>query len=353
LLAVTAAAQEPGLFGPTVQLDAPTLYLPLSGDAYVVRAFTLDLPPGETVIAYPFARFETPLDAVRFEVLSPTSGVQVGGAMLAPESKDVVRWSLTARDRTRAQARISHPLKGVEWRIEYTADLDRTRQKLTLNGQFFLTNRSIIDWHGTRVQFPDGTGATVELPQGQSTQIPVAVAAEIPYEAALVCDPARYGNGVTPIIRAVREGGDAFSRRPLLPGKVRIFAAGVPREYLGEDRLPFLPASEPLEMNLPAVNDVVVVRRVAKSTQVEPRTDIRDKVVLYHQDDELEYEVRNLRRVPVMILVRDKFDGDWIVTKTNVPVNKADADTAEWSVTVQAGETRQVTYTVRRLNQQP
>lgn len=353
LAAVPAGAQESGIFGPTLDAGYPTLRLPLSGDAYLLRTFPLELPAGETVVAYSFARFETPLDAVRFEVLSPAAGVEISRATLAPDSKDTVRWTLTAREAARAQVRLGHPLKGVEWRVEYVAELDRTRQKLALSAQFFVTNRTKIDWRGAQVRFPDGTCATLDLVQGQSAQVPVVVGAEIPYEAVLAYDPARYGNGVTPVIRVVREGTDAFSARCLPAGKVRVFAAGTPREYLGEDSLAFLPASEPLEIKLPAVSDVQVSRRVAKSTQVEPRTDIRDKVVLYHQDDEIEYEVRNLRRVPVTVMVRDKLDGDWNIQKSSMPITKADADSAEWSLTLHAGETQKVTYTVRRLNQQP
>lgn len=353
LAAVAAGAQESGLFGPTLSLGAPTIRIPLSGDAYLLRTCTVALPAGETTVAYPFARFETPLDAVRFEVLAPAAGVDVSRANLAPDSKDTVRWVLAAREATEARVRIGHALKGVEWRVEYAADLDRARQRLTLNGQFIVTNRTKLDWRGAQMQLPDGSCQTLDLPQGQTVQVPFAIGTDIPYESALAYDPARYGNGVTPVVRTLRDGTDAFSVRRLLAGKVRLFAAGAPREFLGEDNIALLPANEPLEIRLPAVTDVQVSRRVAKSTQVDPRTDIRDKVVLFHQDDEIEYDVRNLRRAPVTLVVRDKLDGDWSVPKSSLTVAKTDADTAEWSVSLQPGETQKVTYTVRRINQQP
>jgi hypothetical protein len=353
LAAVTANAQEPGVIGPILDLGAPTIRVALTGDAYLLRTCKLDLPAGKTVVAYPFARFDTPLDAVRIEVLSPAAGVELSGTTLAPDSKDVVRWTLTAREATAAQIRITHALKGVDWRIEYGADLDRAAQKLNLSGQFIVTNKTKLDWRGAQVQLPDGTCVALDLEQGQTAQIPVAVGAGIAYDCTLMYDPSRYGNNVTPVIRALRDGTDAFCGRRLLAGKVRIFAAGTPREYLGDDSLALLPSAEPLEIKLPGVSDVQVARRVAKSTQVEPRTDIRDKVILFTQDDDIEYEIRNLRRAPVTLLVRDKLDGDWGVQKSSLTVTKTDGDTAEWTTSLQPGETQKVTYTIRRLNQQP
>jgi len=57
--------------------------------------------------------------------------------------------------------------------------------------------------------------------------------------------------------------------------------------------------------------------------------------------------------VPVELLVRDDIAGDWSIVNQSDPFKRVDVDTIEFSVKLEPGETRKVTYTARRYNLQP
>ena len=140
---------------------------------------------------------------------------------------------------------------------------------------------------------------------------------------------------------------------PVPAGKVRMYGPGSPGVYLGEADIPYLAPREPVDIKLGAVPDVPVARKLVSATKIDTKSDARDKLVLFNEDDAVELEVKNLRKVPVELLVRDDIAGDWSIVNQSDPFKRVDVDTIEFSVKLEPGETRKVTYTARRYNLQP
>lgn len=334
-------------------LRDPVIRLPISGNALVRQTVEVDLQEGSNVVSFAFGRLEIPLDTLELEVLSPSEAVAVRDMRIAPDSRDTVRWELAADEACRATLAIRHPLKGIEWRVEYAAVINRDAETLDISANAILTNNSKLEFAGARLEIPGGHEVVTDLKQSDTFQLPLFTATGVPCRSLFVYDPSRYGGSTTAVLRVLRDRGDRFSAGPLMAGKVRIYGPGAPAAYIGEDELPYLPPHESVDMKLGALPGVTVARKLVKSAQVGVKSDIRKKLVLFNQDDEVEFEVKNLCKSPVVLYIRDKIADDWAILRHSMPFEKIDAGTVEFVVSVQANETRKFTYVARRFNLQP
>ena len=331
----------------------PHLRLPFTGDAILTRTVTLPLQAGPNVVSFPFGRLDIPLDAVELDIPETAEGVQAGDVTIAPDARDTAQWLIHAEEACEVGLILTHPLKGIEWRVEYQATVNAETETLDVAGHLSLTNKSRLSFPEVRLELPTGTVETTPLPQQETLQLLLLEVAGIPYRPLFVHDTARFGGAVTALARVVRNGDDIFSSRAVPPGRVSIYGPGRPAVYVGEDTIPYLPPREAVELKLGAVPDVSVSRKLASSTQVEVRTDVRNRLVLFHQDDNVEFEVKNLRRVPLVVNLRDRVQGDWDLLLHSLPFERVDADQMEFLVHVAPGETHRVTYTARRHNLEP
>lgn len=352
-LCLPLGADDTGHVATALDLADPEIRLPLAGDALVRRTATMALQAGPNLLAFPFGRLDMTLDALELEVVSPAEGVTITDTFITPDARDTVQWVLSAREPCEVTIVVAHPLKGIEWRVEYTATMHREAEALSIGADIVLTNKSKLEFPAARLEMPTGGRVSTALRQNDTFQLPVFIADAVLYRSLFVYDPARFGGTVTAVLRVLRDRDDPFSTGPLPAGKVRIYAPGQPAAYVGEDALPYLPPRESVDLKLGAVPDVTVARKILKSSQVEVRSDVRNKLVLFHQDDEVEFEVKNLRRAPLVLHVRDRIEGDWTILRHSLPFERIDAATVEFVVPLGAGETRKLGYTARRHNLQP
>lgn len=352
-LCLPVGADDTGHVATAVALAEPEIRLPPAGDALVRRTATVALQAGPNLLAFPFGRLDIPLDALELDVVAPAEGVTISDTFIAPDARDTVQWVLSADEEREATLAIAHPLKGIEWRVEYTATMHREAEALTVGADIVLANKSKLDFPAARLELPTGDRVSTALRQNDTFQLAVFAAEAIPYRSLFVYDPARFGGTVTAVLRVLRDRDDPFSTGALPSGRVRIYAPGQPAAYVGEDTIGYLPPRESVDLRLGPVPEVTVARKLVKSTQVEVRSDVRNKLVLFHQDDEVELEVRNLRRSPLVLHVRDRIEGDWSILRHSLPYERIDAATVEFVIPLAAGETRKLAYTARRHNLEP
>ena len=352
-LCLPVRADATGHVATAIEPADPEIRLPLTGDALVRRTATVALQAGPNLLAFPFGRLEIPLDTLELEVVSPAEGVTIADTFITPDARDTVQWVLSADEACEATLAVAHPLKGIEWRVEYTATMHREAEALSVGADIVLTNKSKLEFPAARLELPTGGRVSTALRQNDTFQLPAFTAEAVPYRSLFIYDPARFGGTVTAVLRVLRDRDDPFSTGPLPAGKVRIYAPGQPAAYVGEDAFGYLPPRESVDLKLGPVPDVTVARKLVKSTQVEVRSDVRNKLVLFHQDDEVEFEVKNLRRASLVLHVRDRIEGDWTILRHSLPFERIDAATVEFVIPLGAGETRKLGYTARRHNLQP
>jgi len=353
VVAVPALADAPDHLATTVALQESQVRLEPGKDAYVTQTTRIELAEGDNQVAFSFGALGVPLDALDFQVRSASATIAVSELSIQPQDTSVARWTITAADACEAQVALGFPLKGIEWRVEYAATLHSEVSTLDMAANLVLTNKSAIQFPAATLLLPGGLSLTTALKRDETFEAQLYAASSIPYMASLVYDAPRYGGGTAAVIRVLREGDAQFATGPVPAGKVRMYGPGSPGVYLGEADIPYLAPREPVDIKLGAVPDVPVARKLVSATKIDTKSDARDKLVLFNEDDAVELEVKNLRKVPVELLVRDDIAGDWSIVNQSDPFKRVDVDTIEFSVKLEPGETRKVTYTARRYNLQP
>ncbi len=351
--AVPPAAAEPGHLVAAAAPQAPVLRLPLSGDAWLQQTFSVLLAPGPNDLSFAFGRLEVSLDDLDLAVLSPTAGVSVAAISIPPDARDTIIWELDAEQACQATLALSHPLKGIDRRVDYTAILHADGQNLDVAAKLVVANHSKLVFDSAKLLLPDGRELTAALPQGDTFELPLFSAPGVAYKPRLIYDTDRYGTAVAAVLRLGREGDDTFSAGSLTGGKITFRTPGDAGGYVGDDNLPLLPPHEPVDVKLGAVPEITVTRTLVASTQAPVKSDVRGKLALFNQEDDVELEVKNLRPTPVTVTLRDNIAGDWTMLRSSLPYTKFSAGTVEFLVSLQPGEAQKVKYLARRNNLQP
>ena len=127
---------------------------------------------------------------------------------------------------------------------------------------------------------------------------------------------------------------------PLPAGTVRVYKADRrgALQFLGEDRIEHTPRDETVRLYVGDAFDVVATRREVANRRVDDTT--REIVV--------EVEVRNRKETAATVDVVERvFYGDWRITQSSHEAERLDARTAQFTVSLGAGETETVRYTAR------
>jgi hypothetical protein len=126
---------------------------------------------------------------------------------------------------------------------------------------------------------------------------------------------------------------------PLPKGTVRVYkndSAGQAL-FVGEDAIDHTPKGETVHLNLGQAFDVTAQPR---QTEFEK---LSDRVF----EAAFEIEVKNAKKEPVTVTVREFVPGDWKMLEESVKHEKVDSSTAEWHVNVPAEGSAKLTYKVR------
>ncbi len=126
---------------------------------------------------------------------------------------------------------------------------------------------------------------------------------------------------------------------PLPAGTVRVYqgdARGA-LQFIGEDRIGHTPRGEELRLYVGDAFDVVGTRRVAAQRRISER----------ESEQTVEVEIRNRKESAAEVSVIERVGGYWRITAESHEHASLDAQTNEYRVTVPAGETATVRYTVR------
>lgn len=346
-------ADEMGHLVTVTELADPVLIVPLSGDTVLQQTVALSLDGGTNRLSFAFGRLEIPLDRLQVQVVRPTEGVSLSEVAINPAIRDTAQWTVVAAYPCRAELAVSYPLKGIEWRVEYSAQINRETETLDITAKVILTNRSRLDFPAVTIRLPGGDVLTTRLRQNETCQAPLYAAEGVPYRPVFIYDPPRYGASTVGLLRVSRDREDRFGSQLVVPGRIRLWLPAPPATCVGEDTLSYLPPREPVDIKLGTIPQLSVTRRLVRADQQDVKSDIRGRLVLFNEEDEVEFEVQNQLRSPVVLHLRDRLVGDWVMVRSAGPFEKLDAETIELVTQIAAGETRKISYVARRLNLEP
>ena len=290
-----------------------------------------------------------------------------------------------------AQVDLSYLTHGLSWAADYVAELSPDEKTINLNGWVTLTNQSGIAYKDAKLQLVAGEvnqyqprppmammeGAVADaamprqkmqeqaafeyhlysldrpttLKENQTKQVALLAADAVPVEKQYVlANVAQLGNnygariGETQRVNAevrmkIQNEEASHLGIPLPAGVVRVYKADADGNaiFVGEDHIDHTPNKEELNLMLGRAFDVT-----ARGKQVS-FSRIADNVF----ENAYEIEVKNAKKEPVTVTVREYVPGDWKMLEESVKSTKPDATTAEWQVQVPAEGRAKLSYKVR------
>src|SRR5262245_6342728 len=286
---------------------------------------------------------------------------------------------------------LSYLTRGLSWAADYVAELSPDEKTLNLNGWVTLTNMSGIAYNDAKLQLVAGEVNQYEprppmpmaemaadatfgarqkmaseaafeyhlysldrpttLKENQTKQVALLAAEQVPVEKKYVlANVAQLGNNYGAKIGETERGNAEVRMKiknddashlglPLPMGVVRVYKADSDGDaiFVGEDGIKHTPKNEELDLMLGRAFDVT-----ARGKQTDYKR-IADNVY----ENSYEIEVKNAKKEPVTVTLREFVPGDWEMLEESTKSAKPDASTAEWQVQVPAEGSAKLSYKVR------
>ncbi len=372
MLAMTLARPAPAAELTTgTQLGPPRIFLEGAEALQVQRLCRITLPAGETTLTMPLGALGVDPAEVSLEVVTPQTGVRVVAMEVEAQAPKTARWRLSAEDEVPVELRLSYPVKGIKWEIEYAVTVQAVGG-LDMQAHLKLTNdlgRPLTDAifalpGGAEYRASLEAGETVSATLLELTAPPEMVErtyiydhdklGDVPVEMLMIqADALRPPPAPITSDEEATLGAGAYDA-PLPAGKARLFAppeAG--GDFIADTSIPYVPPHEPLELKVGPASGLPVTRTRTEAKEVNARQDAHRKTVLFDLDETYELKLRNLRRGPVELIIREHPQDTWQMLRAGMAHLKTDAHTVEFRVHLAPSEERTITYQVRRLNLEP
>ncbi|MFH1277724.1 MAG: DUF4139 domain-containing protein [Candidatus Eisenbacteria bacterium] len=211
-------------------------------------------------------------------------------------------------------------------------DMMMRAEAMSAKGAPDVEERALFEYHLYEIRRP------TTLRENQVKQISFVPGTTVPVVKEYVFDTRRGGSKVAVYfeLKNEKESGLGIA---LPAGKVRMFQddGRGGSEFIGEDRIDHTPKDEEVRLRVGYAFDIVGERKVTDERRISDR--IRTRTV--------EIELRNRKEEAVEVVVREGIEADWEMEEESLAHRKEDAQTAEWTVPLQAGEVSVLRYTVR------
>jgi hypothetical protein len=320
-------------------------------------------------------------------VLNPGGVVELPALPEGLIVEPTLLWDLRSTVSGPTLCEVSYMTSGISWQADYVLVVNAADTGGDLNGWVTLTNDSGATYEDAKLKLVAGDVSVQRPPMGmmggyggaaagremggfeqqeffeyylyslprpttvrerETKQILLMAAPEISLTKRFVFDPSeawRYG-GQDPdkkvAVKLEVENSEAQGLgRPLPQGRVRVFKADSDGalQFVGEDRIGHTPKDETVRLYIGNAFDLVGEQIHTNHQEMGPR----------NERDSFRVSLRNRKEdEAVEITYVGHFWAEWEILETSHEFKKIDARTAEWTVTVPAGEEVQIDYTVDR-----
>jgi hypothetical protein len=325
-------------------------------------------------------------------MLNPTGEIVVDSLPEGLISKPTLLWELNSARAGVNRVELSYLTQGINWNADYVFTLDG-ETKADLKGWVTVNNQSGVAFNEAKLKLLAGDvaraqpapravggfgGARMEamakdagfqeesffeyhlytlqrpatIRNREMKQLSLLEGKGIKFNKKLVIDALRdfgiyypnegeIGTGnIKPTVRVeVVNSKENGLGMPLPKGKIKVYqrdpAGSV--QMLGEDEIDHTPKDEKLSLVVGKSFDVVATRKRLNFRRISDR----------EFEQTFEIEVRNRKETAETVHLLERHYGDWRIIEKSMEFEKLDAMTMQFVVTLKAGETKKVTYTVR------
>lgn len=301
---------------------------------------------------------------------------------------------ISAKQSGTGMAELTYLSRGLSWKADYIAELNKSEDALGLSGWVTLSNNSGATYRNADLQLIAGdvhmvrerlqperaikyaavAGAPVEEPmteeamfeyhmytlgrkttiaENQQKQVALMGTAEVACSKQyfLKGNPYYYRGGYGDLGQKLKVGVFVSLQNEKKDGLGKPLPAGVVRVYkkdgngysqfIGEDRIEHTPEGETVRLKLGQAFDITADKRQIDFAKISGG---RDQEVF---ESEYELTVRNAKKTPVTVRVVEPVPGDWEVLNESIPHRKEAAHILSWDVEVPAEGEQQLVYRVR------
>ncbi len=283
-----------------------------NGRVLVEEARTLTIDKGTTTVNFTWLGVNIDrgsiqllgVDGVPFTVLRTT---------YPPDQGNSLSWEVSSANPGPAQVRISYLLDGLSREVALRAVISEGKSELSLRVFQRLINQSGENYDQASLQAAFGDLRDSPLASGETRQQLTAKFLEVPFTKRYTYDPAQ-GERVR-VAYVLKNSAEGKLGSGILPaGKVRMFLqTGTSEAFLGEDWAQPTPLGEELELKIGDSKDLTVRRAVLKNRQEIVQRDHRNQPALWHQLQDVRFEVENFTNEVKTIDLVEHLHGEWDV----------------------------------------
>jgi hypothetical protein len=323
-------------------------------------------------------------------LLNPSGEIEVGSIPEGMISRPTLLWDIDSRKSGNNQIELSYLTKGMQWEANYVLTLDGV-SLADLRGWVTMTNNSGTTYKDANLKLLAGDVRRVQpqAPMGMAygggtaggrggggfaeeslfeyhlytlqrpatlkdkeiKQLSLLEGSGIKFEKKLIVDSMRdfgmyypgegeVGTGnLKPQVRVEFVNSKENNLgMPMPKGTIKVYQRDKSGsvQMLGEDQIDHTPRDEKISLVVGRSFDVVAERKRLNFQRLSP-TSFRET---------FEIEVRNRKEAPETVNVLERHYGDWKVTEKSMDFTKLDSISMQFVVSLKAGESKKVTYTV-------
>ena len=398
-LSLRKGVQDFSYDGVAAMIDPTSVRFSADGIAVLEQNFEFDLVDRQTLMEkYLGETIDVVTDAevVRGRLLSANGGIIIedddGNVRIMEASsvqsirfpdlpeglvlKPTLRWTLDSKHTGKVESELYYLTGGIGWEASYVAAI-LGEDKLELSGWVQITNRSgasyvdatlklmagdvrvmrdMIRGKGPQMMATEAMAPgfqqkdfyeyhlytlprSVTVHDNQTKQIALIEPRTVPAKRTYTFNGAQTGDKVEVGVEFVNDKASGLGM-PLPAGKVRMVMkddADGSLQFVGEDRIDHTPDGETVRLTSGYAFDIVGERT---------RTDFK-RLSNNSREEAWKIELRNRKKASVTVTVQESLGGDWTILDESAKGKKTNSSTREWSLTIPAGKTAQLTYRVR------
>lgn len=194
---------------------------------------------------------------------------------------------------------------------------------------------------------------TETIPHGWSKRLPSFDTMKVPVVNLYKYDDYRYGNSVVRFLSFKNDKKHKLGETPIPGGSIKVFRQ-VNKEknlsYEGQSSFKYIPVEEDVELNLGAVQDVIVKPTLMKYKTEKYSFNRHKDIDGWDEIREFKIEVKNTRDVPVKVEIqRHVGSTNWKIKNSgdHGKYEKVDADTVKYTLVLKARENKEFRNEIR------
>ncbi|HMZ51141.1 MAG TPA: DUF4139 domain-containing protein [Candidatus Sumerlaeota bacterium] len=186
-----------------------------------------------------------------------------------------------------------------------------------------------------------------KIENGWGKELPNPKVSGIPFNLSYEIDSRKFGDQVVKFYKLKNDTQAKLGKEPLPDGTYYVYSddgrGGL--RFEGSTTSKYVPIGDDIELNLGSDGLVLFEQKTMKSERKNFDFGTNGDVNGYDEERTVRLEIKNSRDRKIPLKLTHYIDGDWeMIEASDSTYEKVDRGTLRWETTIEAGETRVITY---------